>query len=74
MEMHVVLSITNVMGSSDGASTIGELTTCEESQLQAYADLAKHVDVFGSDVTAWTEADVTAIGSVIGGFGIPESA
>jgi len=51
---------------SDAASDIGDLTTCESSQLGAYATKAKAA--FGQDVTTWTTTTVTTVGAVIGGL------
>ena len=51
---------------SDAAPSIGALSSCEEGQLLAYATLAKAAQAFGSDVHAWSEADITAIGAVLG--------
>jgi len=51
---------------SDAASSIGALTTCESSQLGAYATKAK--TAFGSDVTSWTTGTISTMGAVIGGL------
>ncbi|XP_060071514.1 uncharacterized protein LOC132551390 [Ylistrum balloti] len=50
--------------------SIGELTSCEKSQLQAFVILAK--TAYGSDVTAWDSTVITNIGTSIGGLSTGE--
>jgi len=45
---------------------IGELETCEATQLHAKALLAKSDGCLGSDVSNWKPSDIRTIGVVIG--------
>ena len=49
---------------SNAASSIGALTTCESSQLGAYATKAKAA--YGSDVATWPTSTITEMGAVVG--------
>lgn len=50
---------------SNAASYIGALTSCTESQLEAFADLAE--TAFGS-ISSWDTSVVATVGAVIGGL------
>ncbi|XP_060066619.1 otoancorin-like [Ylistrum balloti] len=56
------------MGSKlrNAADSIGELTSCDNTQLQSFAALAKAA--YGSDVTTWSSAVISNIGITIGGL------
>ncbi|XP_069122944.1 platelet binding protein GspB-like [Argopecten irradians] len=59
----------NVIQSSvyqNAADAVGEVTSCEDTQLQAFAALAKAA--YGSDVTQWDTTVITNVGIVIGGL------
>ncbi|XP_021374574.1 uncharacterized protein LOC110463941 [Mizuhopecten yessoensis] len=59
----------NVIQSSvyqSAADAVGELTSCEDTQLQAFAALAKAT--YGSDITTWDTTVITNVGIVIGGL------
>ncbi|XP_021344704.1 uncharacterized protein LOC110444667, partial [Mizuhopecten yessoensis] len=50
----------------NAADSIGELTSCEDTQLQSFAALAKAA--YGSDVTTWLSSVISNIGITIGGL------
>ncbi|XP_033763383.1 otoancorin-like [Pecten maximus] len=51
---------------------IGELTSCENNQLQAFVSHAKNA--YGSDVTTWDSTVITNVGTSIGGLSASEIA
>ncbi|XP_021344826.1 uncharacterized protein LOC110444791, partial [Mizuhopecten yessoensis] len=50
--------------------SIGELTSCEISQLQAFASLAK--TAYGSAISTWDSTVITNVGTSIGGLSASE--
>ncbi|OWF40358.1 Stereocilin [Mizuhopecten yessoensis] len=50
----------------NAADSIGELTSCDDTQLQSFAALAKAA--YGSDVTTWLSSVISNIGITIGGL------
>lgn len=50
----------------DSAEAVGGLTHCSDTQLQAFAGLAKNVDAFGDDISQWDESTVSTAGILIG--------
>lgn len=56
----------------DSAETVGGLTHCSTSQLQAFAALAKHSDAFGNDISLWDESTVTTAGILVGALSVNE--
>ncbi|XP_069122945.1 otoancorin-like [Argopecten irradians] len=50
----------------DAADSVGELTSCNDTQLTAFATLAKAA--YGSNVTSWLSSVISNIGVIIGGL------
>ncbi|XP_033754416.1 uncharacterized protein LOC117337512 [Pecten maximus] len=65
---HINVILSSVYQSA--ADAVGELTSCEDTQLQAFAILAKAA--YGSDITLWDTTVITNVGIVIGGLSANE--
>ena len=64
---HVTLLLLLIV-SSGAVVSIGELLTCEATQLQAKAAHVKSSQCLGSDVSTWEPSDMITIGVIIGSF------
>ena len=57
-----------VLNFSPAISFIGQLDTCDASQLNQWVILAKDPSCYGSNVTAWALSAVASLGSLVGEY------
>lgn len=48
------------------AASVGEVVSCDEDRLQAFASLA--YDVYGNDIVDWTTVNIATVGNIIGKY------